>query len=408
MTTLGAYVLRLTLTPLLLTVVVALLVLLMDRMLNMLSVVLSSSGALQPLLQLLTFLTPQFLAMALPVGFFISVLLAILGLHQRSELDVISGTGIGLLALLRPILGLALLLTALAALNIGWAQPYGRYLYRAVMHDVKNIVTNIWPQEGTFMEIAGITFMAEEVNLTKQEFSKLFIYREDKDGGLEVITAKSGQLWRRPDGQGSVLTMQDGVRLAIPKQIRVTAKMDEASRAPPESIFRTMMFDRLQVPIDLPTATLFRARGADEREFTLAELWPYAKALPSGLTPTQVRSEFHDRAVHILSILILPFLAAGLAVGQRRVQRAYIVAVGLVLLIVYNEILLYGRELVYRGQLSSLVGQWLPFMAMLTMSGILFYRAAFRVPSTWLLYQLMDWLHDAVRRRLRPAGAIPG
>jgi lipopolysaccharide export system permease protein len=404
MPTLSAYVLRQTMTPLLLTVAIALAALLTERMLRLLDLVLSSSGSLQPLLQLLTFLVPHYMALALPIAFFLGVLLAISGLQQRSELDVIAASGIGMLALLRPILGLAAVLALLSALNFGWAQPYARYLYRALLHNVTDAFINISPQQDTFMEVAGVTFLAEEVDLTGNTFGKIFIYRELADGSSEAITAKTGRLHLSAKGQRSLLVLEDGARLEVhghEEDLGANAQTAADGR-PPESESRALLFDRLQVPIDLVTDSMFRPRGRDQREFTIVELWPYDNTLPGDLTRAQASGEFHDRAVRTLSILFLPLLAAGIAIGQRRVQRSHVIVVGLLALIVYDEVLVFGRYFVSIGELPSLVAQWLPFVAMAASSAVLFHRAAYRIQRTWALYDLLAWLEETVR------GLLPG
>jgi lipopolysaccharide export system permease protein len=406
MPTLSAYVLRLTMMPLLLTVAIALLALLTERMLRLLDIVLSSSGSLQPLLQLLTFLVPHYLALALPVAFFLGVLLAVSGLQQRSELDVVSAAGVGMLALIRPILWLAIVLGLVSAFNFGWAQPYARYFYRALLHNVTDVVINISPQQETFMEISGVTFMAEEVDLASDRFARIFIYREGKDGGSDTITARSGSLRQTPEGERSLLVLEQGVRLEIEPPAAGGDRRPGGTGAPPPSESQALLFDRLQVPIDLVSDTAFRARGRDQREFTLFELWPYDGVLPGELTRDEEAGEFHDRVVRSLSILFLPFFAAGIAIGQRRVQRAHVIAVGLVALVGYDQVLVFGRYFVSLGAMPSFLGQWLPFLAMSAGSAYLFWRAAFRVQRTWMLYDLLAWLEDAIRRRLSSGRAV--
>jgi hypothetical protein len=56
--------------------------------------------------------------------------------------------------------------------------------------------------------------------------------------------------------------------------------------------------------------------------------------------------------------------------------------------------------------MPSFLGQWLPFLAMSAGSAYLFWRAAFRVQRTWMLYDLLAWLEDAIRRRLSSGRAV--
>ena len=96
MSTISSYILRQTMGPLLAAVAVALLVLLTERMLRLLDMVLDTGSGLTLLLQMLAFLVPHYMALALPVAFFLGVLLAFSRLHQNRELDALGSAGIGL------------------------------------------------------------------------------------------------------------------------------------------------------------------------------------------------------------------------------------------------------------------------------------------------------------------------
>src|SRR3546814_1662793 len=76
-----------------------------------------SSDLLTLLLQMLAFLVPHYMALALPAAFFLGVLLAFSRLHQNRELDALGSAGIGLRRLLSPVLLLALVLTAPSAVR---------------------------------------------------------------------------------------------------------------------------------------------------------------------------------------------------------------------------------------------------------------------------------------------------
>ena len=86
MSTINWYILRQAAAPLLIAILVALLMLLTERMLRLLDMVLDSSGSLHILIEMLGFLVPHYVALALPIAFFLGVLLAFSGMHQRKTL----------------------------------------------------------------------------------------------------------------------------------------------------------------------------------------------------------------------------------------------------------------------------------------------------------------------------------
>src|SRR3546814_14099294 len=99
---------------------------------------------------------------------------------------------------------LALVLTATSAVNFAVGQPYTRYIYRALVHDVSEAAANVYLQERTFMEVKGVTFMAKRIWRDSHEFSGAYIYKEDEFGGGTKVTARRGALVVEPRGEGSV------------------------------------------------------------------------------------------------------------------------------------------------------------------------------------------------------------
>ncbi len=79
------------------------------------------------------------------------------------------------------------------------------------------------------------------------------------------------------------------------------------------------------------------------------------------------------------------WIAAAIGVGLQRVAArgrlaALSAAVGLLVLVLYNQVLNIGKAWAAGDLVSPLVGQWLPFAALTLLSGVLFYRSAFVVP----------------------------
>jgi lipopolysaccharide export system permease protein len=371
MSTISSYILRQTMGPLLAAIAIALLVLLTERMLRLLDMVLDTGSGLTLLLQMLAFLVPHYMALALPVAFFLGVLLAFSRLHQNRELDALGSAGVGLRRLLSPVLLLALALTAISAANFAIGQPFARYIYRALVHDVAEAAVNVYLQERTFMEVQGVTFMAERIWRDSREFSGVFIYEEDESGKATTMTARRGSLAVAPPGENSTLFLVDGVRLDSEPPRDGEAAPDGAG---------VLTFDQSEIPIDLAGREGFRPRGEDERELTLTELWQRRETPPTGVTTAEMLAEFHDRLVRSLSVLFLPFLAVPFALGARRARQSVGIALGLVILVAYNQTLTIGKSLASVERVSPLVGQWLPFVLLALGSLYLFYRSAYRVP----------------------------
>ena len=387
MSTINWYILRQAVAPLLIAVLIALLMLLTERMLRLLDLVLDSSGTLNILLEMLAFLVPHYVALALPVAFFLGVLLAFSGMHQRNEIDALGSAGIGLHMLVRPVLVLAGILTLLFLLNASFIQPYARYLYRSLVHDLAGTAATAYLQDGVFLEVDGYTFMAEKIGRDRKFFSNVFIYEAGEAGGSRVITAEEGRIVATPKKGESIL------QLATGESMRIRSK--SPSEVPqPGPDFDVVTFGGLQVPIDLGVPLPFRNRGADERELTLFELWLQRNFPPDNATTDEMYAEFNDRLVRIVSVFFLPFLAIGFAIAPPRTHRAYNIVFGILILIIYNEVVRVGKISASEGQMSSALGQWLPFLIFASLSVYIFCRQSFGVSKTgglnWIITKLEE------------------
>ena len=373
MSIISRYILVQTATPLLATIAIALLVLLTERMLRLLDLVLGSTGGLAVLVEMLAYLVPHYMALALPVAFFLGVLLAFSRLHHEHELDAFASAGIGLTRLMRPVMVLAIFLTLFSALNFSIGQPYARYIYRALVHSVGEESLNVYLRARTFMEVDGVTFMAERIGSDRRTFERVFIYDESEENRSLALTARSGRLSKAADGELKAVVLNDGVVIEFDRSPEATGRAGTPD-------FGVVRYDRVAKPISLADPTDFRPRGDDERELTLLELWSARAAPPPDVTTDQMLAEFHDRIVRTLSVLLLPLLAVSFAFGRRRSDRVFGTATGLLILITYNQALTIGKSLVSIGDVSILVGQWIPFVVLAIASSILFYRTA-RLPG---------------------------
>ena len=140
-------------------------------------------------------------------------------------------------------------------------------------------------------------------------------------------------------------------------------------------------FALADTPLGEISNKLFRARGDDERELTLSELFARLATPPKGTTAQAMRAEIHKRLVNALSPLLLPFLALPFAVGGRRQRRAYRFGAALVLIVVFHEIVEQGSVAAHSGRISPWLAMWLPFGLLALFAGWRYYSACFTVDS---------------------------
>ncbi len=375
------YILWNILRPLAIALVMALVVFLIDRMLRLLDLVLGSNGPLNMVFEILAYLVPHYMGMALPISLFLGVLIAFSRLSQDGELDAMNAASAGLRRLARPAHGTACILMIITLVTVGYLQPYGRYAYQSLVFTISTASFHAFLRAGVFAQADGVSFLIEEIKPDGIGFGKVFIHEETEDGGSVAITARGGRLGYDESEAIPMLRLADGVRLEVkePDASDASGASDAEPALPSINVLR---FDELRTDLGRDAAELFRPRGKDEREFTLWELWQRRFDPPPDVRSSDMIAEFHGRIVHIFSVPLLPFLAIPLALGRRRSERSFGIAMGLVVLVVYNQVLDLGENITETGAISPWLGLWTPFFAFASGSLFLFHRATTQVPGT--------------------------
>lgn len=127
------YILRQISTPLIGAMAIGLLVLLAERLVRLLDFTLGKKNSFAIVFEMLAYLVPHYLGLAVPAALFLGLLFGFNKLSRNSELDAFLAAGIGLHQLVRPVLVLAGILMLASLVIFGWAQPHARYAYRAIL-----------------------------------------------------------------------------------------------------------------------------------------------------------------------------------------------------------------------------------------------------------------------------------
>jgi lipopolysaccharide export system permease protein len=381
------YLLRRSLTPLLVGTVVVLLALLLERLLRLLDLVVNKGSPIGLILKLLLNLTPHYIGIALPAAFFLAVLVAVNRMSADSEIDAAQSFGIGPQRMLVPLLGLGTVLLILMIVVTGFVQPYSRYAYRALIYAITHASLRYGLEEGVFIHTeGGLTLMAEQISSDSSKLRRIFVHQI------------------RPDGRITTTTAAEGVLVASDNDLRPTLRVFDGVQFFQETDGRlgSLTFDQFNWPLDLSSdLSPLRWRGRDERELTLPELWTRMARGPGDREHNDMRAEFHARLVRSGSVMILPFLAIPLGQAGRRGRRAYGFISGLIILALYNNLLRFGEALADDGVVSPWVGIWLPLAALAAVSFALFYWAAYksaRLPPDVLVQHLEAAVMRQVRR----------
>ena len=385
------YVIRQVMAPLAIAMTIGLLVLLSERLVRLLDVTLGKKNSISVIFELLGYLVPHYLGLAIPAALFLGLLFGFNRLSKDSEIDAFMAGGVGLHRLARPVIVLSLMLALISLAIFGWLQAHTRYAYRAVLFTVKNVEVFYLAEEGVFMQADTRTFILDKLERGDSSFERIFLYDYRGAEGSETVTAVKGSLIEQDGDPRPILRLNNGHRLKVEGRpdLRGETKL-------PTSTSGT--FKQIDTPLGKVSGTVFRPRGIDARERTLPELWSMLRGKEPAKKIKAVQAEFHKRLVSAGTILILPFLALPFALGTRRGQRAYRFAVALVILVAYHEIIEQGAVATkISADSSPYVAIWLPFVCLTAFALWRFWVVCFSLRKD-RLQPVYDYLSDIIGR----------
>ncbi|MEP2921707.1 MAG: LptF/LptG family permease [Sulfitobacter sp.] len=398
MSIIDKYLLSLTMRRLMIALSIVLLTLVLERVLRLFEFAAANNAAMGLVFQMAANLVPHYLGLALPAAFFISILLLMAQLGDDNELDVILATGSSVRRMARIILICGIVLSILSVLLLGYLQPYSRYAYRAVRHVATHAVWNEAISEKTFFTPTdGLTILADEVDFGGKGLGGVFVHQLSDDGSKMTITAETGQV-ETDDVTGETKILLQNVVQMIEK---------------PGTAPYTLFLGQLTYKPDFAFQPApYRARGREQRELTLGELWERnANPLPEGdeasdIEQNKITSELHARLVRSLSIMAMPLLAIPMGISAKRRRRGPAIATAVLLLLLLHYTLQVGEGLVGIGVTSPWIGLWLPLGVFSFFCGRLFLRVDQRLRPNKLemFFDRLDSCIEFVKTRLSRKG----
>lgn len=348
LTRIDRYQFRLTIVPLLGTLVIAAMLLLLEKMLNLFDFVVNEGGPVSVVWRMLGNLIPEYLSLGIPIGVNLGILLAFRRLALSSELDALRSVGIGYGRMLRVPYMFAAFFAVVNFLIVGYLQPYSRYNYEGLQFELRSGALGASIKVGEFAQIGKRTTLRVEESFDHgADLRGVFLRVGQENGGSLSVSAARGQFLMTDDQDTINLRLKNG-----------TLVQDE----PDLKVPRVLTFVQHDLPISLPAIENFRARGSGNTELTFPELW---RMIRDPSTPPDrllaARATFHRRWVMVAIMAILPLLAVSLAVPPKRSTSAIGVFLSIVMLVTFHKITEYGERMGSLGRVDPALAQWVPY-----------------------------------------------
>jgi lipopolysaccharide export system permease protein len=345
------YLTRTIAAPLLGSLILAAMLLVLDKMLRLFQYVVDAGGPVSVVWRMLANLLPEYLSLGIPIGLMLGILLAFRKLALSSELDALRGIGMSFGRLLRVPYLYAVPLMALNLFIVGYLEPWSHYRYEGLRFDLKSGALGAAIKVGEFNHLGRrLTVRIDRSENKGSELHGIFVQMDDKNGMSVAATAEPGRFLATDEPDTILFRLVNG-RL-----------VQDSPKFPTP---RTLSFESYDLPISLPAIDQFRGRGGSETdELFLHELarrgYGGGAATPHDML--EARADFNFRLVEVVMMLLLPLLALALAVPPKRSSSSLGIFIAIVTVVAYHKINQYGNQMAAQGRVDAILAMWVPFV----------------------------------------------
>jgi lipopolysaccharide export system permease protein len=382
------YLARSIAVPLIGTLILAAMLLLLDKMLRLFQYVVDAGGPVSVVWRMLANLLPEYLSLGIPIGLMLGILLAFRKLALSSELDALRGIGIGYGRLLRVPYAYAIPLAAINLAIVGYLEPYTHYRYEGLRFDLKSGALGAAIKVGEFNQLGKhITLRIDRSENNGTQLHGIFVESEDSKGRTIAATADHGRFLATDEPDKILFRLSKG-RLV----------QDSPKFATP----RTLAFDSYDLPVSLPMIDQFRGRATGETdELYLHELWRlgYGGGAASHQQRIAAEAHFNFRMVEVVMMFMLPLLAVALAVPPKRSTSALGIFVSILIVVAYHKVNQYADQTAAIGRLDPTLGLWVP-LVLLSAVIIWMYHVLAHKPGGQPIGAL-EWFFAGLAKRVR-------
>jgi lipopolysaccharide export system permease protein len=347
------YLSRTIAVPLIGTLLLAAMLLVLDKMLRLFDFVVNAGGPVSVVWRMLANLLPEYFSLGIPIGLMLGILLAFRKLALSSELDALRGIGAGFGRLLRVPYAYAVALMLLNLFIVGWLQPWTHYGYERLRFDLRSGALGASMKVGEFNQLGKrMTLRIERSEKRGTQLYGIFIQTDDRSGMSVAATAERGRFLSTDDPDVILFRLEKG------RLIQDSPKFQTP---------RTLSFELYDLPVPVPRVDPFRHRGHEEiEELTLPELVRigyFAQKVPRE-ERLGVQANLHFRIVEVLMMLMLPLLAVALAVPPKRSASSLGIFVGIVMVVAYHKVNQYAEQSASQGRMDPVLAMWIPLLAL--------------------------------------------
>ncbi len=241
------YLARSIAVPLFGSLVLAAMLLILDKMLRLFQYVVDAGGPVSVVWRMLANLLPEYLSLGIPIGLMLGILLAFRKLALSSELDALRGIGVGYGRLLRIPYAFAIPLMILNLFIVGYLEPWSHYKYEGLRFDLKSGALGAAIKVGEFNQLGHQLTLGSTAARRRGPSCRAFSSRWTTSRDMSVAATAERGRFLSTDDPDTIL-----FRLVKGRMIQNSPKFTTP---------RTLSFETYDLPVSLPAIDQFRGRG---------------------------------------------------------------------------------------------------------------------------------------------------
>ncbi len=275
----------------------------------------------------------QYLTILVPIGLFLATMLGLGRLYRDSELPAMMACRVGPVDIYRPLSWL----TVPLVLGVAWLSieggPWAMANVDCIGAEARREADLASIEPGKFTVFGPDRAVVYGHSVTADgHMEKVFMQRQTESGGVEVVISELGEMIESDDPDVRLLVLHDGRRY---------------EGIPGTSEFRVIEFAEHGVPYRLPNL-----RTTEPRPRAMAFLDLIRSDDPNHI------AEFQWRLGVPISTIILAILAVPLSRSRPRAGRYGRLAIGLLVFIIYLNLMSAAKAWIEQSVISPALGLW--------------------------------------------------
>jgi len=323
-------------------------VFLMRQILEITNVIVNYQVSVTAFFLMLAYSMPYFLAYIIPMSVMMSVLLTFLRLSNDNEIVALKASGISIYRLLPPVILFSVVNALLTAYMAIYGMPWGQQAYKQMALKVVQSNFNVGLKERQFNDsFDGVMFYVNKIDFKDNSLDDIYIEDQRNKGFSTTIVSPKGRIFNGEDRLSFILSLYNG-------EIN---QVNLKSRA-----VHSIRFDTYDLQLDLKNAVKnIRGGRKNRKEMHLEELVAFLKTEKTKSKKYySVWVEFHKKFSIPFACIALGILAVPLGVQSSSTRKSAGLGIGLIAFLMYYLLLSAGLVFSEAGNISPVIGMWMP------------------------------------------------